>query len=147
MKGNHSSPPKNPVSFREELPILHSLFPHPLSFRPLPLLSPAAKNISPLRKNNCIKMQVVVYLYEHERRLKTFRHGQILRLVSGQPIVSQGRTPPPPRPAKNASDAGKLSPRDLQELRLVKTQEGLQARNRSYRRQRCPPASSARPCA
>jgi transcriptional regulator of arginine metabolism len=54
---------------------------------------------------------------------KTFRHGQILRLVSGQPIVSQEELRRRLAQQKMRVTQATLS-RDLQELRLVKTQEG-----------------------
>jgi len=54
---------------------------------------------------------------------KTFRHGQILRLVSGQPIVSQEELRRRLAQQKMRVTQATLS-RDLQELKLVKTQEG-----------------------
>jgi transcriptional regulator of arginine metabolism len=54
---------------------------------------------------------------------KTFRHGQILRLVSGQPIVNQEELRRRLAQQKMRVTQATLS-RDLQELRLVKTQEG-----------------------
>lgn len=54
---------------------------------------------------------------------KTFRHGQILRLVSGQPIANQEELRRRLAAQKMRVTQATLS-RDLQELRLVKTQEG-----------------------
>lgn len=54
---------------------------------------------------------------------KTFRHGQILRLVSGQPISNQEELRRRLAAQKMRVTQATLS-RDLQELRLVKTQEG-----------------------
>jgi len=59
---------------------------------------------------------------------KTFRHGQILRLVSGQPIVSQEELRRRLAQQKMRVTQATLS-RDLQELRLVKTQEGYKPEN------------------
>jgi transcriptional regulator of arginine metabolism len=54
---------------------------------------------------------------------KTFRHGQILRLVNGQPISNQEELRRRLAQQKMRVTQATLS-RDLQELRLVKTQEG-----------------------
>jgi len=54
---------------------------------------------------------------------KTFRHGQILRLVSGQRIASQEELRRRLAAQKLRVTQATLS-RDLQELRLVKTHEG-----------------------
>ena len=54
---------------------------------------------------------------------KTFRHGQILRLVSGEPIANQEELRRRLASQKMRVTQATLS-RDLQELRLVKTQEG-----------------------
>jgi transcriptional regulator of arginine metabolism len=54
---------------------------------------------------------------------KTFRHGQILRLVSGQRIASQEDLRRQLAAQRLRVTQATLS-RDLQELRLVKTQEG-----------------------
>jgi transcriptional regulator of arginine metabolism len=54
---------------------------------------------------------------------KTFRHGQILRLVSGQRISNQEDLQRRLAAQKLRVTQATLS-RDLQELRLVKTQEG-----------------------
>lgn len=54
---------------------------------------------------------------------KTFRHGQILRLVSGAPIANQEELRRRLAAQKMRVTQATLS-RDLQELRLVKTQEG-----------------------
>lgn len=54
---------------------------------------------------------------------KTFRHGQILRLVSGRRIVSQEDLRRQLAAQRLRVTQATLS-RDLQELRLVKTQEG-----------------------
>jgi len=54
---------------------------------------------------------------------KTFRHGQILRLVSGQRIANQEELRRRLAAQKLRVTQATLS-RDLQELRLVKTQEG-----------------------
>lgn len=54
---------------------------------------------------------------------KTFRHGQILRLVSGQPISNQEELRRRLAQLKMRVTQATLS-RDLQELKLVKTQEG-----------------------
>jgi transcriptional regulator of arginine metabolism len=54
---------------------------------------------------------------------KTFRQGQILRLVSGQPIANQEELRRRLAAQKMRVTQATLS-RDLQELRLVKTQEG-----------------------
>lgn len=54
---------------------------------------------------------------------KTFRHGQILRLVSGQPIASQEELRRRLAAQKMRVTQATLS-RDIQELNLVKTQEG-----------------------
>src|SRR6516164_43871 len=54
---------------------------------------------------------------------KTFRHGQILRLVSGQAIANQEDLRRRLAAQKMRVTQATLS-RDLQELRLVKTQEG-----------------------
>jgi hypothetical protein len=55
---------ENPVSFRRRLRILHSLFPHPVSLPPIPSLCPPRRNRLHPFKNNCIKMQELVYLYK-----------------------------------------------------------------------------------
>lgn len=56
-------------------------------------------------------------------RAKTFRHGQILRLVSGERIANQEELRK--RLAANKLNVTQATlSRDLQELRLVKTQEG-----------------------
>ena len=68
---------------------------------------------------------------------KTFRHGQILRLVSGQPIVSQEELRRRLAQQKMRVTQATLS-RDLQELRLVKTQEG-------YKPEAVPEDSGAHP--
>jgi transcriptional regulator of arginine metabolism len=57
---------------------------------------------------------------------KTFRHGQILRLVSGQPISSQEELRRRLAQHKMRVTQATLS-RDLQELKLVKTQEGYKS--------------------
>src|ERR1700740_3445558 len=54
---------------------------------------------------------------------KTFRHGQILRLVSGEPLGNQKERRRRLAAQKMRVTQATLS-RDLQELRLVKTQEG-----------------------
>lgn len=54
---------------------------------------------------------------------KTFRHGQILRLVSGQPIANQEELRRRLAAQKMRVTQATLS-RDLQELRLVKTHDG-----------------------
>lgn len=54
---------------------------------------------------------------------KTFRHGQILRLISGQLISNQEELRRRLAAQKMRVTQATLS-RDLQELRLVKTQEG-----------------------
>ena len=54
---------------------------------------------------------------------KTFRHGQILRLISGQPIANQEELRRR-LAAQNMRVTQATLSRDLQELRLVKTQEG-----------------------
>jgi transcriptional regulator of arginine metabolism len=54
---------------------------------------------------------------------KTFRHGQILRLISGQPITNQEELRRRLAAQKMRVTQATLS-RDLQELRLIKTQEG-----------------------
>jgi len=59
---------------------------------------------------------------------KTFRHGQILRLVSGQPIANQEELRRRLAAQKMRVTQATLS-RDLQELRLVKTQEGYRPAN------------------
>jgi transcriptional regulator of arginine metabolism len=57
---------------------------------------------------------------------KTFRHGQILRLISNASISSQGELRRRLAAQKLRVTQATLS-RDLQELRLVKTQEGYRA--------------------
>ncbi len=57
---------------------------------------------------------------------KTFRHGQILRLVSGQRIANQEELRRRLAAQKLRVTQATLS-RDLQELRLVKTQEGYRS--------------------
>jgi transcriptional regulator of arginine metabolism len=59
---------------------------------------------------------------------KTFRHGQILRLVSGQRIASQEDLRRQLAAQRLRVTQATLS-RDLQELRLVKTQEGYKQAN------------------
>jgi transcriptional regulator of arginine metabolism len=54
---------------------------------------------------------------------KTFRHGQILRLISGAPIGNQEELRRRLAAQKLRVTQATLS-RDIQELRLVKTQEG-----------------------
>lgn len=54
---------------------------------------------------------------------KTFRHGQILRLISGQPISNQEELRRRLAAQKMRVTQATLS-RDLQELRLIKTHEG-----------------------
>ncbi|HYL85753.1 MAG TPA: ArgR family transcriptional regulator [Candidatus Angelobacter sp.] len=54
---------------------------------------------------------------------KTFRHGQILRLVTGQRIANQEELRRRLAAQKLRVTQATLS-RDLQELRLIKTQEG-----------------------
>jgi transcriptional regulator of arginine metabolism len=54
---------------------------------------------------------------------KTFRHGQILRLVSGQPIANQEELRRRLAAQKMRVTQATLS-RDLQELRLIKTHDG-----------------------
>jgi transcriptional regulator of arginine metabolism len=54
---------------------------------------------------------------------KTFRHGQILRLIAGTPIGNQEELRRRLAAQKMRVTQATLS-RDLQELRLVKTQEG-----------------------
>jgi hypothetical protein len=58
--------PKNPVSFREMVRILHDLFPHPVSFLLLPKPQPSGASENKWRacKNDCIKMQEAVYLFQ-----------------------------------------------------------------------------------
>ena len=57
---------------------------------------------------------------------KTFRHGQILRLVSGERIPNQEELRRRLAQQKLRVTQATLS-RDLQELRLVKTAEGYRA--------------------
>ena len=57
---------------------------------------------------------------------KTFRQGQILRLVSGQPIASQEELRRRLAAQKMRVTQATLS-RDLQELKLIKTQEGYRS--------------------
>jgi len=54
---------------------------------------------------------------------KTFRHGQILRLVSDRRIANQ-KSCAAGWPRKNSASTQATLSRDLQELRLIKTQEG-----------------------
>jgi hypothetical protein len=58
--------PQNPVSLREMVRILHDPFPHPVSFPPSPLRAtpPRTKNKLRACKNDCIKMQEPVYLFQ-----------------------------------------------------------------------------------
>jgi transcriptional regulator of arginine metabolism len=59
---------------------------------------------------------------------KTFRHGQILRLVSGQPIANQEELRRRLAAQKMRVTQATLS-RDLQELRLIKTHDGYKPAN------------------
>ena len=103
--------------------ILHDLFPHPVPLPPIP----SGKR---LREKSIASMQKQLYknaggcIFVSVMSIgKTFRHGQILRLVSGQPIVSQEELRRRLAQQKMRVTQATLS-RDLQELRLVKTQEG-----------------------
>jgi transcriptional regulator of arginine metabolism len=68
-------------------------------------------------------MQCAVYFDKAMNTGKTFRHGQILRLISGAPIVNQEELRRRLAAQKLRVTQATLS-RDIQELRLVKTQEG-----------------------
>jgi transcriptional regulator of arginine metabolism len=59
---------------------------------------------------------------------KTFRHGQILRLISGQPISNQEELRRRLASQKMRVTQATLS-RDLQELRLIKTHDGYKPAN------------------
>src|SRR5580704_11135719 len=54
--------PENPAPIRRRWRILHNLFAHPVSPLVIPGLRPQRRNGLPACKNNCIKMQVIVYL-------------------------------------------------------------------------------------
>lgn len=69
---------------------------------------------------------------------KIFRHGQILRLVSGQPIANQEELRRRLAAQKMRVTQATLS-RDLQELRLVKTQEGYKPATAAPQEPAAPP--------
>jgi transcriptional regulator of arginine metabolism len=71
----------------------------------------------------CIKIQEVVYFAGAMSIAKTFRHGQILRLVTDARISNQEELRRRLAAQKLRVTQATLS-RDLQELRLVKTHEG-----------------------
>src|SRR6266849_4209370 len=70
-----------------------------------------------------INIQVSAYLHRYMNTSKTFRHGQILRLISDASISNQEELRRRLAAQKLRVTQATLS-RDLQELRLVKTQEG-----------------------
>src|ERR1700674_2181613 len=74
----------------------------------------------------CIKIQTYAYCGFFMNTGKTFRHGQILRLVEGGRIANQEDLRRRLAAQKLRVTQATLS-RDLQELRLVKTQEGYRA--------------------
>jgi len=76
-------------------------------------------SLSPAR----INIQVSAYSHRAMNTSKTFRHGQILRLITDASISSQGELRRRLAAQKLRVTQATLS-RDLQELRLVKTQEG-----------------------
>jgi transcriptional regulator of arginine metabolism len=105
------------------LPILHQL-----SFRSTHV--PSYSNISPDAKypltslaGSCIKIQVTAYFGALMNTGKTFRHGQILRLVADVSISNQEELRRRLAAQKLRVTQATLS-RDLQELRLVKTHQG-----------------------
>ena len=71
----------------------------------------------------CIKIQVGAYSHRVMNTGKTFRHGQILRLISDAAITNQEDLRRRLAAQKLRVTQATLS-RDLQELRLVKTHEG-----------------------
>jgi len=71
----------------------------------------------------CIKIQVIAYSWEAMNTGKTFRHGQIMRLVEGGHIASQEDLRRRLARQKLRVTQATLS-RDLQELKLVKTHDG-----------------------
>lgn len=71
-------------------------------------------------------MQVNVYFNTAMNTGKTFRHGQILRLIADSRITNQGELRRLLAAQKLRVTQATLS-RDLQQLRLVKTQEGYKS--------------------
>jgi transcriptional regulator of arginine metabolism len=102
--------------------ILHDLFPHPVPLSPLPSGNLAEKSFLPCKKRLHKNADHCIFLIVMSVG-KTFRHGQILRLVSGQPISNQEDLRRRLAQQKMRVTQATLS-RDLQELKLVKTQEG-----------------------
>jgi len=107
--------------------ILHDLrpgppgpFPSPAAPFPKKMLAPAQK---PLHKN----AERCIFTLDMGAG-KAFRHGQILRLVSGQPIANQEELRRRLAAQKMRVTQATLS-RDLHELRLVKTQDGYKPAN------------------
>jgi transcriptional regulator of arginine metabolism len=78
---------------------------------------------NPLHKNTDRR----IFVFEMSAG-KTFRHGQILRLITGQPIANQEELRRRLAAQKMRVTQATLS-RDLQELRLIKTQDGYKTAN------------------
>ena len=74
----------------------------------------------------CIKIQVSAYSRHAMNTGKTFRHGQILRIVADPSISNQEELRRRLAAQKLRVTQATLS-RDLQELRLVKTHQGYKA--------------------
>jgi len=74
----------------------------------------------------CIKIQVGAYSHRVMNTGKTFRHGQILRIVADPSISNQEELRRRLAAQKMRVTQATLS-RDLQELRLVKTHQGYKA--------------------
>src|SRR5260370_19089334 len=74
----------------------------------------------------CIKIQVNAYINNAMNTRKTFRHGQILRLVADASISNQEELRRRLAAQKLRVTQATLS-RDLQELRLVKTHHGYKS--------------------
>ena len=73
--------------------------------------------------HHCIKIQVGAYFHHAMNTGKTFRHGQILRIVADPSISNQEELRRRLAAQKLRVTQATLS-RDLQELRLVKTHQG-----------------------
>jgi transcriptional regulator of arginine metabolism len=96
-----------------------------MSARTVPLqknLKLSLTSTNPVR----INIQVSAYFHRAMNASKTFRHGQILRLISDASISNQEELRRRLAAQKLRVTQATLS-RDLQELRLVKTQEGYRA--------------------
>src|SRR5579863_516113 len=104
---------------------------HQLSFRsgrarsasPPPRKCKSPLTSFPLRR---INIQVSAYFHRPMNTGKTFRHGQILRLISDASITNQEDLRRRLAAQKLRVTQATLS-RDLQELRLVKTHQGYKA--------------------